>query len=229
MPSAVLLLSGGLDSTTLLAHALARRVRRPRDDVPLRPTACDRSRRRAPSGGGVRRARSRDRRHRSANIRRIGADERRGGAEGSRRRGATARRSPSRTCRRETRSFCRSRSRGPRCSSAERHFHRRECARLLGLSRLPARVHRGVRADGEPRDARRRRRHAIACEFAHRSSISPKRRSFDAGWRSASTTESPRAATTRPADGIACGHCDACQLRLKGFHDAGASDPAQYL
>ena len=32
-----------------------------------------------------------------------------------------------------------------------------------------------------------------------------------------------------PADGIACGHCDACQLRLKGFHDAGASDPAQYL
>lgn len=30
-------------------------------------------------------------------------------------------------------------------------------------------------------------------------------------------------------DGIACGHCDACQLRLKGFHDAGASDPAPYL
>ena len=31
------------------------------------------------------------------------------------------------------------------------------------------------------------------------------------------------------ADGVACGHCDACQLRLKGFHDAGASDPAPYL
>jgi len=31
------------------------------------------------------------------------------------------------------------------------------------------------------------------------------------------------------ADGIACGHCDACQLRLKGFQDAGASDPAPYL
>jgi 7-cyano-7-deazaguanine synthase len=30
-------------------------------------------------------------------------------------------------------------------------------------------------------------------------------------------------------DGIACGHCDACQLRLKGFRDAGASDPAKYL
>jgi 7-cyano-7-deazaguanine synthase len=29
--------------------------------------------------------------------------------------------------------------------------------------------------------------------------------------------------------GLACGHCDACQLRLKGFRDAGAMDPAQYL
>jgi 7-cyano-7-deazaguanine synthase len=30
-------------------------------------------------------------------------------------------------------------------------------------------------------------------------------------------------------DGLACGHCDACQLRLKGFRDAGARDPARYL
>jgi 7-cyano-7-deazaguanine synthase len=30
-------------------------------------------------------------------------------------------------------------------------------------------------------------------------------------------------------DGIACGHCDACLLRLKGFRDAGATDPARYL
>lgn len=28
--------------------------------------------------------------------------------------------------------------------------------------------------------------------------------------------------------GAACGHCDACQLRLKGFAEAGASDPAPY-
>jgi 7-cyano-7-deazaguanine synthase len=28
--------------------------------------------------------------------------------------------------------------------------------------------------------------------------------------------------------GAACGHCDACQLRLKGFTDAGARDPARY-
>jgi 7-cyano-7-deazaguanine synthase len=30
------------------------------------------------------------------------------------------------------------------------------------------------------------------------------------------------------ADGLACGSCDACQLRLKGFSEAGAVDPATY-
>jgi len=30
------------------------------------------------------------------------------------------------------------------------------------------------------------------------------------------------------ADGTACGHCDACQLRLKGFHSAGTTDPIRY-
>jgi 7-cyano-7-deazaguanine synthase len=29
-------------------------------------------------------------------------------------------------------------------------------------------------------------------------------------------------------DGEACGHCDACTLRLKGFAEAGAADPAPY-
>ena len=30
-------------------------------------------------------------------------------------------------------------------------------------------------------------------------------------------------------DGRACGRCDACALRLKGFADAGAADPARYV
>lgn len=29
-------------------------------------------------------------------------------------------------------------------------------------------------------------------------------------------------------DGAACGHCDACQLRLKGFSEAGIADPVRY-
>jgi 7-cyano-7-deazaguanine synthase len=29
-------------------------------------------------------------------------------------------------------------------------------------------------------------------------------------------------------DGEACGRCDACQLRLRGFGEAGANDPAVY-
>ncbi len=28
--------------------------------------------------------------------------------------------------------------------------------------------------------------------------------------------------------GVSCGHCDACQLRLRGFADAGATDPIAY-
>lgn len=30
-------------------------------------------------------------------------------------------------------------------------------------------------------------------------------------------------------EGLACGRCDSCLLRLKGFHEAGATDPVAYL
>lgn len=32
-----------------------------------------------------------------------------------------------------------------------------------------------------------------------------------------------------PVDGLACGHCDACLLRLQGFREAGLVDPAGYV
>jgi 7-cyano-7-deazaguanine synthase len=30
------------------------------------------------------------------------------------------------------------------------------------------------------------------------------------------------------ADGLACGSCDSCQFRMKGFHEAGREDPIRY-
>ncbi|MFT4178673.1 MAG: 7-cyano-7-deazaguanine synthase QueC [Thermomonas sp.] len=31
------------------------------------------------------------------------------------------------------------------------------------------------------------------------------------------------------ADGLACGHCDACRLRAQGFTEAGITDPTRYV
>ncbi len=30
-------------------------------------------------------------------------------------------------------------------------------------------------------------------------------------------------------DGLSCGTCDSCRLRIKGFHEAGATDPLRYV
>ena len=49
---------------------------------------------------------------------------------------------------------------------AHRYRHRRQRARLLGLSRLPARVHRRVRDAGDARDAGRRRGRALRSPHA---------------------------------------------------------------
>ena len=41
--------------------------------------------------------------------------------------------------------------------------------------------------------------------------------------------DSATAATTPRADGGACGLCDACRLRAKGFEEAGLPDPTRYV
>ena len=128
--------------------------------------------------------------------------------------------SPSPTSPRGTPSSCPSRWAGPRCSRRTRHLHRRERPGLQRLSGLPAGVHRGLRADGEPRHPGRRRGRRLlrihtplialtkaeimarACELG-----------VDYGLTSTCYDPSP--------DGRPCGRCEACLLRRKGFREAG--------
>ena len=49
-----------------------------------------------------------------------------------------------------------------------RRVHRRQCDRLFGISGLPARVHRRVRADGEPGDQGCAWKAACGCGFTRR-------------------------------------------------------------
>jgi 7-cyano-7-deazaguanine synthase len=42
------------------------------------------------------------------------------------------------------------------------------------------------------------------------------------------TCYDPVADPATPGSALACGRCDACRLRLKGFREAGVADPVRY-
>ena len=109
------------------------------------------------------------------------------------------------------------------------HLHRRQRARLLRLSRLPAGVHPRLRAAGPCGHAGRRRRRASLT--MHTPLIELLRRPTSSGWgcRSASTTASRTAATIprRTAHPVATATAAGCALA--GFAAAGVADPAAAL
>ena len=223
MPRAVLLLSGGLDSTTLLAYAVD-------EGFTCHAMTFRYGQRHAVEIEAARRVatllwrpRSRDRRHRSAHVRRIRADERR--------------------------------STSPRIALDDtgipityvpaRNTIFLSFALAWAEVLQAADIFIGVNAldySGYPdcrpeyiaayeRMANLATRGGVegtTTQFAsrRRSSIARKRRSSSSDSRSASTTRSRRAATIPTPAGAACGHCDSCQLRLKGFAEAGVPDRA---
>ena len=114
---------------------------------------------------------------------------------------------------------------GPRCS-APRHLHRRQRPRLQRLPRLPARVHRGLRAHGQPGHPAPASRAAPASPIHTPLIDLTKAEIIRAGialgvdYALTISCYDPRR-RRRPA----CGRCDACLLRRKGFAEAGVADP----
>ena len=224
--NAVVLLSGGLDSTTVLAIAQAEGFTASAlsfDYGQRHATELDaaRAHRRR---GACRACRGEDR---SARLRRLGADGGHRGAEGSlaRPRWAAGSRSP--TCRRATRSSSRSRSRGPRRS-----------ARATSSSASTPSTTAAIRTAGRstsrpssrwptspPRPASRARRgctiHAPLIELTKEGII---RRGLELGVDYAAHP----VCYDPDGEGRACGACDACPLRLRVSPRSGVPDPAPY-
>ncbi len=114
-----------------------------------------------------------------------------------------------------------------RSRGCERPVHRSECARLLGLSRLPARVHRRLRAacaagnqggnrGGANHDPRAAPAHD---QGGHRARGKPARPRCGA--------ESQLLRPGCPTAAIA-GCATLAGLRAKGFEEAGLADPTRY-
>ncbi len=96
-----------------------------------------------------------------------------------------------------------------------------------GLSRLPARVHRGLRVSREPGDARGRRpggRCEVWAPLQQLSKAGIIRLGLELGLDYGLT----HSCYDPGPDGRPCGRCDSCQLRARGFAEAGVSDPLSF-
>ena len=86
---------------------------------------------------------------------------------------------------------------------------------------------RGVRIARAARDPRRRRgRRLHAC--TRRSWRSTRRASSGSALSLGVDFALTHSCYDPAPDGAACGRCDACVLRARGFHEAGVPDPTRY-
>ena len=232
-PAAVVLLSGGLDSTTALAVARSQGFACYALTVKLWPAPRGRAR-----GGPPRRACARRRRpsHRGGGprgARRVGVDlARRRRAQGSaaRRDRRTRRRARDLRAGAQHRAAI-ARARLGRVARGARPVRRRQRARRERLSRLPARVRARVRGARAGRDARRRVSRARAADRAHEGADIELGTRLGVDYAATHSCYDPVMASEAGPDAIAdraCGRCDACTLRRKGFAEAGIPDPTRY-
>ena len=206
---------------------------RTRDSRPTRSASATASatrpnssaRRRVAEAIGVEAARRRE--HRPQHVRRLGADrrDRRSQAAIGRRDVGRASRSP--TCPRGTPSSSRSRSPGPRCSrqttssSASTPSTTAATPTVGPSTSAPSSRWPTWRRRPPSRARQRLQIHAPLIDLTKAQII---QRGVDLGVDYGLT----HSCYDPDADGRACGTCDSCVLRRKGFREAGIPDPTSY-
>jgi 7-cyano-7-deazaguanine synthase len=226
MPNAVLLLSGGLDSTTMLAYAIDAGfdVHAMTFRYGQRHAAEIDAARRVARHYRVRGARHR--RHRSSHLRRLGAHVGHRRSQGSRRGGHRAGHSHHVRPARNTifLSFCLAWSEVLDASDI-----------FIGVNALDYSGYPDCRpeyVDAFQRMANLATRGGvegttpvrIQTPLLHRT----KREIVQLGLSLGVDYALTLSCYDPSPDGLACGHCDSCQLRRKGFAEAGVTDPTRY-